>query len=665
MNKLPAKMSNFSVGFFISLITSLFIFRGYFFNNIIIGEPFDTRLVVVLHEHWYKFIIGERSFLDAQFFYPFMQSFSLTEIFLLSGTIHAFFRIFGLEIITSWILANSLIIFLGLLGWYYVATKILKSRFLQLFFVPTIGTSYAFIAHLHERPSAATYLLVSWILYLLISIINLDSSHKKRSIQLGSIIVITPLIVLNSWYAGFFLVLIFLITFLLILLFDSPVRKNLVASFKNFDVLTLAPFLLVATLLTILWSWIYLPALKLVNSLSRPISEVIANSPTPQAFFKTNYLGGSLIKFLNTADEVKSNESNIGISIGLIIMFLIAFIYILRNFLSSAFDVRLVVYLVIAGLLIELSIIRLTYDGSFFIFIWNYIEFLKTIRFPARWHIYLTFLIILLIYIGLDIYYCKNKNLSKKILVVLVPLLVLLDQYRTPPGSWNADELIEYSLLSYKNQLNKCDAFILDRPGYGYWRDFIEAMVLTTVVNKPTINGYSGSYPKGYPSINWFSDGDIRSLTQWASDQQPKAKICLLDGIGDEPIVFGENGVQVVMGRGFTDTETKTYDTWNWSVFPQSEIYIYNLNSQSKNVNMSFELISPKCLNSSNFLIAFNDEEVPIGSSKKQVSVNISLDLYEWERKVINLHSKNPYCNFENDPRDLYFSVKNLNVTKD
>jgi hypothetical protein len=134
------------------------------------GEPFDTKAQLSFHEHWFDFFLGNRTFLDAGFFYPYQTSFALSDLFIISGPIHALFRLLDFDILDSLKLATLIVIILGNIGWMILANKILKNQFLQYSLVLTIGTSYTFVGQVYLRPNMAAYGLISWFILNLVYI---------------------------------------------------------------------------------------------------------------------------------------------------------------------------------------------------------------------------------------------------------------------------------------------------------------------------------------------------------------------------------------------------------------------------------------------------------------------------------------------------------------
>ena len=177
-----------------------------------LGEPFDTKAQLAFHEHWFDFFKGTRSFLDAGFFYPYPTSFALSDIFVISGPVHALFRVIGFDLLDSLKLSTLVIVILSNLGWLVLANKIIKSTILKYLFVLAIGMSYTYVGHVYEKPNMAAYVLVSWFIVNIISISAYrNQSSLKTTNSLGLLISIPIILALNVWYPAYFIIL-FLIT---------------------------------------------------------------------------------------------------------------------------------------------------------------------------------------------------------------------------------------------------------------------------------------------------------------------------------------------------------------------------------------------------------------------------------------------------------------------
>lgn len=647
----------------VSFSSTLFIFRGSFTGKFL-GEIFDTRLMIVLHEHWFRFFTGKTTFLDAGFFYPYPRSFALTDTFLLTGVTHSLIRTAGLDVIDSWIISQAFWVFIGLIGWYLLAKLVINNKFLQIITVPLIATSFSFVAHLNERPNVVPYLLVSWVFYF-VFYFYLSKNRIKFTLSFGMSILSIPLIVLTSWYAGFLIVIFFTTLILMSILLKAPYLNIFLNKVKNINLKTFLPFGILSFFLTILWAYIYLPELSNSAEVARPKSEVIDGSPTFVDLFNTSALGGSQYFLLFSNSYEVMEENKIGISF---LPFLVLIILLLsfqrKNELTQLIhNKRLIYSSLLASLFIEILIIKFSERNSIFIFLFDNISFLKSIRTPVRWHIYFMFLILFLVVYLID-KIIQDKNKLATLLWLLIPIFLLVEQQRISPGLWVKSEFIDQNLLGYQNKVNNCDAFVLDRPNTGYWSDMIQSLPLSIYLDKPTANGYSGSVPKDYPSFNWYSDGDLPAIATWLQKNDALRGTCFLDGYNFENVSkFDKNTIDFIPASGFTGLEKSKTNTWTWSVWEKSNFFIHSFKNNKIVGTMSFTLEIPECLDKASFLLKGKtvDVEISILESKSK-KIEIPIRISEWERLEFTIEKDPGFCSVEGDPRELHFSIKDVKV---
>lgn len=649
------------IGLSASLISTAYLFRG-LSNGFYLGEIFDTRLMVILHEHWFRFFAGKTSFLDAEFFYPYERSFALTDTFLLSGITHSLLRVLGLDLINAWAVSQFIWIFIGLLGFFLLAQKIIQNRLLQVLSIPLIATSFPFIAHLNERPNVIPYLLSSWVFLFLFNF-YFSKSKNQSSLYIGLFLIAIPLIVLTSWYAGFLLVVYLTVLLILSLLVKASYLKTLKNNLRSLNYLILTPFFFSATALTSLWAYIYIPELSSSAEIARPLSEVVNGSPAIRDLFNNSAMGGSQIfTFLNTEYRL-GQEELVGMSFFLIISVAvlgITGIIASRARFSSASSQFLLISTLAAGL-IEILIIKFSSEYSFFIFLFEKISFLKSIRTPIRWHIYFYILLIFILVFLID-RFLKNTTARLKYLLLLLPLVLLFDQQRVAPGLWQKDEFIASDLLSYQGKLKNCDAFVLDRPDTGMWLDIIESLALTVYVNKSSVKGYSGSRPQNYPSLSWYVDGDLPAIGNWLSNNPKAGEVCFLDGINFKNILkYTPARIDYSVGRGFTGIEKTKNSSWSWSVWQSSTFYVQSFKSNDHLTTFEFNIETPACLDNSKFEVKINGiiytyELIQANSLKVQIHLLVPA----WERIPVEIKKNEGFCKVGDDPRELHFSIKDV-----
>ena len=94
-----------------------------------LGEPFDARLMISLHEHMWRWLNGLVSFRDTEFFYPYDTALGFSDVFLVQGIMYSIFRFFDFDSLTSWTNVTIILVVIGNLGWIIIAKKYLKIKF--------------------------------------------------------------------------------------------------------------------------------------------------------------------------------------------------------------------------------------------------------------------------------------------------------------------------------------------------------------------------------------------------------------------------------------------------------------------------------------------------------------------------------------------------------
>ena len=115
---------------FANVSFTLFTYRS-IFSGKLLGDPFDSRLHIILHEHWWRWFNGLVSFRDTEFFYPFDKALGYSDVFFTQGIIYSIFRFLGYGLPTSWTLTTILLLIIGNIGWVFVARKYIKNYILQ------------------------------------------------------------------------------------------------------------------------------------------------------------------------------------------------------------------------------------------------------------------------------------------------------------------------------------------------------------------------------------------------------------------------------------------------------------------------------------------------------------------------------------------------------
>jgi hypothetical protein len=642
-----------------------------------LGEPFDTKAQLAFHEHWFDFFNGSRTFLDAGFFYPYPTSFALSDIFVISGPIHALFRSIGFDLLDSLKLSTLIIVILSNLGWLVLANKIINNQILKYLFVLAIGMSYTYVGHVYEKPNMAAYGLVSWFIVNMISV----SAYRNQSLlkttnALGLLISIPIVLALNVWYPAYFIFLFLSATlglfFTLLFAFGSyrQISETLTLFFLKINRANLAFWIVIWVLLLTAFLLIYLPEFQNdYNSVNQDI--FLSYSPTLLSLFDTSGAGGGLLTPTYNSifrQSETSPEMNLGINPFLFIAALILigiqfrFMYRDRTFINIFRFSTLS-----ASTLIAISITKFSESSSGFYLFWEIFSPLRTMRIPIRLNVIFNFIVLIFLFYFLD-NVLKHKRNAAKLLVYFGTIILIIDMLRVPNVYWEKSDLIDKNLLTYSEQLSECKSFVIDREDIGWWKDSIDGLVLSTMTKIPTVNGFSSIYPKGYPSIDWLESSDLSGIVSWLKIQDGISNSCLITHSQDV-IYLENNDIFWSAQQGFTRTEYSGEYSWNWMVLPKGHIIVYNLASANKDVKISFTLKVPTCnigksvsieanfnKNNYSYLTKFGPKSMPIEMTG-EIEQNGFLS--------INFNTDAEACAVASDPRELYMSVNDFKLSEE
>jgi hypothetical protein len=114
---------------------------------------------------------------------------------------------------------------------------------------------------------------------------------------------------------------------------------------------------------------------------------------------------------------------------------------------------------------------------------------------------------------------------------------------------------------------------------------------------------------------------------------------------------------------GFTNAESDSTNSWRWAVSPNP--YLYILSNSFKVRELNFEINSAKC--SPVQVIKIRDGQdidliEPVTVNGKN-QFRLVLDMTNSVVKRIQIITDSGGCQVENDPRTLFFEIKNFNIS--
>ena len=636
------------------IVLTLYTFRPIFTDQLI-GDPFDSRLMIVIHEHWWRWLNGLTEFRDLGFFYPFDKALGFSDIFLVPGLLYSILRFFSFGLAESWIITTFTVLVIGNLGWVVVAKRFIKTNTIKILFVATIVLSFSFTAYFASNPNIVGYSLLSWFALLIYSI-ETEKIVSKKQLKIAFFIILFQLYALSFWYGAFFMGLIIFVRLLIGLIYskDKGNFKGLLSNLRlNKKIwIVSAPVILFFT-----WIFLYV-YLSVAGAPIRPKSEMIINSPSPLMLLNAgsptqygleNSIFEGFYRFFGF-DLPFENLIGLGFAVTLIGVVSMAILLFLEK--------RTIKLWILSILITYLYFTKLVNDVSIHGLLFETIPGINSIRYPARFIIILGFGLIFMSFKLIDNRVGKGIRQFLKVPLYLLLVIMLLDQIRGPFTGWDKKLLINENLFSQAQEIkNNCDYFYFDHPG-GWWYDQIEAITFSTQVGIPTVNGYSGAFPGGYPIQSWNSTFGSFKIFDWISQIDTTKRGCFLSGISEfKNLKLDKTFIDFV---GFTPMEEMGSNSWNWAV--NKDPYFYVLNSTGSNLRLTFEIETSKCFTNQNIIIqdVSSNETLKIIEVSGQEVINIDLSFKESYLKQIQFSTDAGICRVEGDPRGLYFNVKNL-----
>ena len=642
----------------VSVSYTLFTYKSIFYGKLL-GDPFDSRLQIVLHEHWWRWFNGLVEFRDTEFFYPFDKALGYSDAFLTQGIVYSFFRFIGFEMASSWSITTIGLLLIGNLGWAFIAHKFVKSFVLQILTVLTMVSSLSFVYYFTLNPNIMGYSYISWIA-LLVNNISQEKDKLVKNRKISIFITLFLIYALSCWYAAFFIGLVLTSRLLLEFVFN---RKNINFSQSEYSFKSIVRqyFYQAPLQLFLIWLFVYI-YISVANDPLRSTAELVENSPRISYLANGSNVDGTKLSgaffrhlYLNLGLDF---DKEYGIGIGLLtsIFGLLSLGYVIYKRLFSISQ-----YLWICAIFFVYLYFHIWPNQvSIHKFLFESIPGFDSIRYPARYVILIGFSASLLIFFILD-QILKDSSFKRRTLIFLVGSLIVVDQYRSPYKGWDSDSLVNLELMKQKQDIvTNCDYFYYDFPG-GWWNEQIEAMMFSIQIGVPTVNGYSGAFPPGYPIESFNSTSEPLKIFRWISEISRENRGCLVTG--RTKIKSLNSNSESVEFVGFTGEEKMGSSTWRWANSSSPYLYIYSRENSLR--NLKFSLKTSSCFENQTIRITDSQNNLLVKDTivEKSQNYDLEVDLSNKFIKIIQFNTDAQVCKVKGDPRDLYFEIKNFSIS--
>ena len=166
------------------LLGSLAFFRNAIFSGFdkVMGIRFDTGLVVFLHEHWWKVLNRNASWLSPNFMYPSTKTLGFTDTYFLDTLLYAPLRALGVEPFLAFQLTAILLGWIGYAGWFLVLRRWIGAT-VGIAIVGALIATYG--NALFAQATHPQLLAVHWLPWVGLTLWFALHAHGRKKIALG------------------------------------------------------------------------------------------------------------------------------------------------------------------------------------------------------------------------------------------------------------------------------------------------------------------------------------------------------------------------------------------------------------------------------------------------------------------------------------------------
>ena len=525
--------------FMLGLFCTIFIHRNVLFSPSLPGDSFDARAILVVYEHWYSFLQGKSPLREVPIFFPAESTLGGSEASFAQGLIYSLFRAIQFDVTTSLKASVIFVSLIGLWGTAKLTSKFFTRKSLSIASTLLTATSYQlFVQSGHLQ--TWMYLNVSWVILAVI----LLNQKTQIIFAFGLIVVGLPVLALSTWYCVVAIVYFGTLYALFMYIFDPSVFKTCMVSLKGtYQVLlekktSSVVIISSSAILTSLFFYIYLPR---VNDQSfGKWSEVAFYSPRLSDLINASVGSSGFLSELYARmklDVFPTFERAMGLTVSTLLLILLAVIFLILKKVTLPNWMKSIYLAAFATLILPLTDER---GLSLWYFV-NQIPFMNSVRTPAR---FWTFSSIILTWISIWIIWNGSRLLHKSALPKfaffgLLSVLIGL-QVQSPTANWTEKELLSpYGQQSATLiEQNRCDYFYLSSsPELGLMDSItiqIDAMVIASIQERKTINGYTSAPPPYWPQRPiWglVGESDLRTWLRIYSGKFP-GTLCFVDESG-------------------------------------------------------------------------------------------------------------------------------------
>jgi len=536
-----------------------------FFRHLIVyrldrisGDIGDSRVVMVLLEHWREFSMGQVAWKSPIVLYPSPNFLANTDAYLAYAPLFAVFRSLGLDIYLSFEFTLIAVKAIGFASMAWMLRAVLALPHWAAILGPVLFTIFA-SSYGHFQHSQL--LSIAFVPLIVVGLVNFFANLKSRplvALCYGALAAtMLPLVLMTAFYIGWFFVLFAVCCLVVFLVYygaqaarSAPTLLRLLA--RRIGVVlavgcvfltSLAPFLV-----------LYLP--KLSESGGHSYGALVVNSPNLFDIFhldSSNLVWGAAMQRFFTAVYIGrpiNGEIVTGMTPLLLIVFAVTLIKTMQNSRGVPMESRdlRTHFVIVAGLsTIILWFMSVRVDGlSLWWLIYRFFPGGSAMRVPGRLPIFLATFIIPIAMTGL-VWLSETITRRKAFIGGAMAALLIaaalagalaIEQIdlRNPAAISRAEE--HRILDRVQAPPSACRMFYVSRPApraesWALLRDRygpnFDAAIIAQRYDIPTFNGMSTFEPKGWDLSEPGAAGYEQAVQNWIEINHLGAGVCALD----------------------------------------------------------------------------------------------------------------------------------------
>ena len=542
-------LSTAALAFGVWAIGALYFFRDFVFSGFtrIIGNNADTRFIAFLHEHWYRVWLGENGWRSPPMFFPVEGTLGYSDGFLLNQLAYVPLRALGLEPLAAFETTFIVLSAVGFFGAYAFLTRTVHA---------TPGTALAgaaifafsnnlFLSAVHPQLYGIYYLPP--IFLGAAAVVQALASHgrmPRAGLPLAFLVGLSvPLLLLTSFYIGFYVLLAGLVFSIAALLLAPEFRTLLCARWRRAAALAGAAALgFVVGMVPFLVA--HYPVLSEFGG--RPYREALAYATVPAKLIlpEAENIWAFVFRFLPGVDPERMGSGEIGISCPpfLTLSALAALWFSLRHgarrdALTPVFQAMIVTAVILSLLSVKIGTFSLWY------LIHHAVPGASGVRAILRIHLMAGCLLALSIPFILrtclaDAPVRRLGPSARSALAAAFLSALVVEQINLGRNS-EVDRRATEAFLASVPHPGDCPSFYIETPrspimttprspNMGWAEVQVDAILLAHHLSLPTFNGLSGQVPAGWNLYDPTKPDHAASVRAWMA-QNGLARSCALN----------------------------------------------------------------------------------------------------------------------------------------